>query len=294
MFDINIDCEHFYKVINGQGTEEKKIGTVYSSSLQSLLIFSSVSKDNPIRINDVDYIKVYFEYNNRVINRPSSIDVVLQSKDNHLLFIESKLFEPIYGSYGNRCYKKGEKKGQIIEIPKDVIGISYFIYNEKNGYRKKLGLTKDDLNRMGITYPENYDEENQDVIKEEQTVKPINGRTNVYPEGIKQTLSHIIGLTNLDNPAINCSKDLTNIKNKKIRFITIVNGLPSFSKRESVDDFMDHLKVVNKVLKEKRSSGYIRNIEIYDPITYQYLFDQNKDYFANITKVIKFYHLDEN
>ena len=48
MFDVIIDPEHFYKVINGQGDEEKKIGTIYSSSLQSLLIFRMQQELNSV------------------------------------------------------------------------------------------------------------------------------------------------------------------------------------------------------------------------------------------------------
>jgi len=65
-FDVDVS-KHFDSVIYGQGNEQEKINSVYSSSLQSLLIFSKVSEENPIIINATTYTKAYFEYKNKVI-----------------------------------------------------------------------------------------------------------------------------------------------------------------------------------------------------------------------------------
>ena len=303
-FNVVIDCKNYYQVTNGQGSEEKKIGTIYSSSLQSLLVFSSVSKKRPLflklGIETYKIIKVLFEYNNEVIKRPSSIDVVLISDKNDLFFVESKLFEPVYGSVdGKMKYTRGNQKGEIIN-PK-VIGISYFKREEKNGYFKKLGLNFEDLDLMKINHPEEGFENKEQLKIDKYTIGILENNKYVYPEGIKQTLSHLIGITNFQNNKIqsNCSNELKEFNAKSIHFLTIVNDLPCFDGDKNVDDrvrdFKDHLKHVYEIIKKKENEVSSKRIIIHDPISYQKLYSMNsgKDsYFGDKDNIVKFYHLD--
>ncbi len=293
-FNIVIDCKNYYQVTNGQGSEEKKIGTIYSSSLQSLLVFSSVSQKKPLflKLGEETYkiVNVLFEYNNEVIKRPSSVDVVLISKDKDIFFVESKLFEPVYGSFDGKTIKKANP---------EVIGISYFKRNEKNGYCKKLCLDSEHLDAMKIKHPEDFEKKDR-LITKKYSVGILEGNTYVYPEGIKQTLSHLIGITNFRNEIIpsNCSSELRDYPVNSIHFLTIVNDLPNFFEKKNVDervkDFKEHLKCVYKNLEETIKVGE-EKIVIHDPISYQDLYAMNsgKDsYFDDKDNIVKFYHLD--
>ena len=141
IFGSSISCSQYDVVAHGEGNEEEKIDSIYSSSLQSLLFFYGVSKSNPIHIGKDEFNKVLFEYENPVIRYPSSVDVVLlNEKEQTIAFIESKFLEIIRDSN-----KDGNK----------VIGVSYFREKEKNGYNQSLKLEEADLKKLRIEYPGN-------------------------------------------------------------------------------------------------------------------------------------------
>ena len=174
-FNTSISCSNYESVISGEGNERDKIDTIYSSSLQSLLFFDQVSKQGiKIKINNKEVLfnEVYFEYKNKVIGYPSSVDVVLVNrKTSSVCFVESKLLEIVRDSS-----TEGKK----------VIGISYF-KDSGIGYKETLHLSKEELKRLNIRYPENgpYISE---VSKDNRSIDPLNGSTYVYSEGIKQVV----------------------------------------------------------------------------------------------------------
>lgn len=262
-------------VINGQGQEKDKITSPYSSSLQSFLIFRKVSKENPIKINDIEYDKVDFEVKNPVINYPSSIDVKLSNDNKDVLFIESKLYEVIRDS---------NKNGM------PVIGPSYFS-DDKNGYLKKLKLSKNDLQKIGIIFPledhmygQKASDIKKEIIKPEQSKEKDDGYVSiqaiekdkwVYSYGIKQILSHIIGILNYKGSPL-----------KQRRFAYLYNELPDYEEKlqdyqgDSVDDkikdYNEHVNEVFKLLKDKPGNEIKKSI-----LTYQELYQKNPDYFKN-------------
>lgn len=161
--------EAFRIVTAGQGGEINKINSLISSSLLSLLVFhklflgsdTNVAIEIQLPINGekrkVAFNLCLFEVRNKVIKTPSCVDVVLYSEDNHiLLFLESKFVE-----YHVTTFE--EKYG------KSYIDLYHNYLNEFLKENLELGDRKDKL-----------------IIKAKQD--------KCYIEGIKQTISHLIGL----------------------------------------------------------------------------------------------------
>ncbi len=157
--------EAFIQVTNGVGNESSKINSVISSSLLSLLVFYPLFKNEgkspclKIRINheDILFNKALFEVRNKVIGYPSCIDVVLQSEDKStLLFLESKFTEPIESLTTERTYGKSYKP----------------LYDKLSRMLKEGGIS----------------------IAESKDNLILTSKTPCYIEGIKQSISHLIGL----------------------------------------------------------------------------------------------------
>ena len=110
--------------ISGDGKEFHKNNALHSSSLCALLMFYNVSEKTPFYI-DIDgeehkFTEVYFEVKNKVISRPSNMDVVLVNREtNEILFIECKFSE--YKSHSNK-YKLLEGYKPYKEEYFDAIG----------------------------------------------------------------------------------------------------------------------------------------------------------------------------
>lgn len=289
IFAISIPCSHYESVAFGQGHEIDKIETIYSSSLQSLLIFSQVSEHNKITVGKDTYDEVHFEYKNKAFGYPSCIDVVLiNRKEKKILFIESKLSEIIRDST-----IKGTKK----------IGPSYF---GPGGYSLIELYDKKKLSSIGINVPENINigKDSPNTIKLEiskitknnskgwTAVEKIEGCKYVYSEGIKQILSHLLGIYYFKNllkediPS-NCDSYLYDCKDYECKFIEIHNHLPNYPKDKNdsdkkISDFLSHVKKTFK---------FFENCSI---MTYQDLYNEtkNKNYFNKINKIVEFYHLN--
>lgn len=163
--------EAFKIVTEGQGDEIQKINSLISSSLLSLLTFHKLflNTNNDIYISiklpDIDEVvrfeKCFFEVRNRVVRFPSCVDIVLYSSENNvMLFLESKFTE----------YTRVKKE--------DFYGKGYITL-----YTKYLQPYLDnclELNQMR----HNGKDELQIGSKSEER----------YIEGIKQSISHLIGL----------------------------------------------------------------------------------------------------
>lgn len=172
--------EKFAQSCSGSGQELKRIAVLHSSSLCALLFFYNVSKENPyiLELDGEEYVFTYscFEYQNTVIEgrNPSNIDVVLvgskrETGEQAVLFLESK-FSEYY-----------ERPGRRLEI-----AVAYL----ENDYGKVLYggtlLTKMDLNVIAHEGNETFVLCSEDVC---------------YLEGIKQMISHYIGVRNLFDSA---------------------------------------------------------------------------------------------
>lgn len=234
-----IPCNYYDQVVNGEGNEKEKISAVYSSSLQSLLFFAWVSKDNPLTINindeEISFTDVCFEYKNKVIGYPSSVDVVLtDGVGKNILFIESKLIEILRDS---------DKEG------KAVVGKSYFNDQKYSSYYQALNLDKDALAEIGIK-------------KDDAVIRPLSPQKYVYSYGVKQMLAHVIGINNFINDENKndqrCSNELRNYQDANVYFMELYNAFPGIEGSEEGflqphKDYEEHINKVIEVVQKKNT-----------------------------------------
>ena len=160
--DVAFD-EAFRIVTGGVGNELTKINSLTSSSLLSLLVFyplfyKSAKESLTLSVNRnlISFINCFFEVRNKVIRLPSCMDLVMQSEDKKtLLFLESKFLE-----YEDITTKATYGKGY------------YNLYSQYiSDYLAGVTVTQDNKGRTQLT-----------------------SKTEGYIEGIKQSISHLIGL----------------------------------------------------------------------------------------------------
>jgi len=172
IFNIkNVDefRDKYKQAVSGDGNEYRRITTLTSSSLCALLCFYNISINN-LKIEDTNYDTVMFEIKNKVfdIKHPSNIDIVLISKESQkILFLESKFSEYLVRS-------------KAINISDKYLELY-----------KKLGLFDD-----GYNFKDNND----------GTFNLERNNNDFYIDGIKQMISHYIGVCNF----INDGKSLDN------------------------------------------------------------------------------------
>lgn len=190
---FKIDDEHFEKYFKeacfGEGNEYKEIMRLHSSSLCALLFFCEISKNKPLTLKvnnkDICFTKVLFEYKNKVINNPSSVDVVLVSDDEKvLLFLESKFSE-----YLNVSKKYTDLSPQYLD---DYVEI----YNDS--LLKKAGLQIIKKSNK----PEIFEKTKKGKKVKYNGFMTTEEPSEIYLEGIKQMISHYIGLKHFVSESI--------------------------------------------------------------------------------------------
>jgi len=168
--------QKYPQAVSGNGQEEQKINRLHSSALLSLLTFYSVSKENPItfKLNgkEVVFTNVKFEHKNSVgqdekgMEHNSNMDITLYDGDTlksskNVLFLESKFSEYL---------TLGQKK----DISNTVYGDIYrMLFNQPSV--DKLVCERQDSGYF--------------LLK-------TNEKGNHYCEGIKQMISHYMGVLN--------------------------------------------------------------------------------------------------
>lgn len=171
------------QVCSGSGNEAEKITILRSSSLCCLLNFYNV-ETKPISIDcgngEIIFNKAFFEVQNPVINTPSNIDVVLISEDcKTVLFLESKYAE-YYLDNGpiniSTEYLNHEEIGRKF-YKSEVLGCFNFLI-KGNGEIAKF-IDRDEREKFTV-----------------DSEKNINGENKSYIGGIKQMVSHYIGINN--------------------------------------------------------------------------------------------------
>ena len=281
IFKTNISHSQYDVVSNGEGNEKEKIDSVYSSSLQSLLVFHNVSKTNKLKIGEYSFDKVLFEYRNTAIksNRPSSVDVVLIDSDNKAIaFIESKFLEILRDSTENK---------------KEVIGISYYSSKDPHGYNRSLNLDEEDFNKMKISYPDQgpYLDSVRGKSQLTQSIDKLDERNYVYADGIKQILSHMIGIRSFKNNESEYVDDpiINHLAFDKFIYIELFNSFPGLDesiKGTKIDDFINHCSVVKEVIMKKNKNL----IDDFMILSYQDLFANNRDF--NLSDVVaRYFHI---
>lgn len=254
----NVFCSKYGEAISGDGQEATKIMTLHSSSLASLLVFFSVSKDNPIfmpingkpeKFNDVR-----FEVKNKVdenSNNYSNIDIVLYG-DNCMLYLESKFSE--YLGSG----------------PVEVKEVEYYndIYN-------RLEQT---LSNAGVSLQ---------TIKGKRCLTGNNG--SFYCEGLKQMISHYLGLrTEIKIGYLAKEKrriilgeilfnfgDKVSIGKKKMEaystaYSKLKEGLNNCVKEDEIKLEINDLTTYQEVLLMKKNKEFLKNMPENVRVFYRY------------------------
>ncbi len=177
VFDIKSDTfkKKFEMAISGDGQEVKRISTLHSSSLAALLLLYLV-KDNTLKCKldgkDYAFTDCFFEVKTNVKDSHySNMDVVLVGKNledrDVLFFLESKFSEYL-------------NTGMCNDISLDA-------YKDKY---EELGLMRDNA-IQGLLFEEGMGKDNVKCLQ----IKSSSGEPQ-YCSGIKQMISHYIGLTN--------------------------------------------------------------------------------------------------
>lgn len=240
--DKTLFSNKFKQAIDGDGQEHKRIRTLHSSALLCLLCFYGISEEKPLELEldnrKVTFSNSRFEAKNRVCKgHYSNIDVVLCGEDEYgkkvKLFLESKFSE-----YLNR--------GKYTGISDEVYGSAY----------KQLESSFAD---MGLAYNDG-------------TLCSAKGDTRHYAGGIKQMISHFIGLQN-------------EIKNGKYSDADIYLGtiLYKFDKEE--EKFNDYTTIYSRLAKGLNALTESKFKVIENCFTYQELF---RDY--NLDKNVKIFY----
>lgn len=155
----------YCEAISGDGQEWRRITTLHSSSLVTLLCFYNVTPEHPLSFLNYTFTESFFEVKTLVpCSRPSNMDIVLRGKDatgrKVVLFLESKFSEYL---------ESGKCKG----ISSDVYSVTYKELNLFDKPIEPLKFENDGAN-ITISSDKNY----------------------YYCDGIKQMISHYIGVSN--------------------------------------------------------------------------------------------------
>ena len=178
--DWTVFADKYLQATSGDGQEARRIRTLHSSSLLCLLCFYGVSEERPLNLivdgRQVRFTSSQFEVKNPVgtdeNGRESNMDVVLYGKDSLtgkkvILFLESKFSEYLtWGKYS---------------------GISNHVYRKIYAQLCQGGV----LERMGLKYEECLDNPAYSDLAS------IKGNTLHYTGGIKQMVSHFLGVQNV-------------------------------------------------------------------------------------------------
>lgn len=184
LFSLTANDVAYRIATEGIGKEKDKVNSVLSSALLPLLVFNplfsypneEVSKSISIRLPGEEKLRkfnnCFFEIRNTVIGLPSCVDVVLTCKEGGLttlLFLESKFIEYLEDLKDHKEYGK-----------------SY------NSLYLKDGI-KNALDSGCLNIESSLDSEKMKLSSKQKS----------YIEGIKQTISHLIGI--VKGPS--CSKE---------------------------------------------------------------------------------------
>ena len=222
--------DKFSEVCSGSGGEVAKITTLHSSSLCGLLFFYNVKQKNiELTLNGrkITFDDVYFEFKNKVTNKgnPSYIDVVLlSSKQKVVLFLESKFSEYLIpGAEKIRCAYKKEFGDEI--------------YNE------------DFLASIGMQFMYAKGKENN-LQNEYFTIASVPNRPAVYAAGIKQFISHFIGIRNYIDYGSDKTERRNIPKDYKIYLGEIVFDAFNFARgKTQYENYKKHYNLLVKGLK---------------------------------------------
>ncbi len=256
LFNTAIPKECWEQAIEKHGLEKRRVFTLHSSALASLLCFHSVSSKKPLSIPIGDEIllfdEVEFEHENRCFNHPSCIDVTLKNEaTRHILFLECKFSEYLHN-------------GKVSKISPQ-----YHPYYEK--YKKAL--------------PKELVFEGMEDASASKTITTKSGRCNHYCEGIKQMLSHHIGVCN----SIKDKYNGYTIYLGSIVFDFSHCGHSSIANARKMEKSMKDYSNLYQQLATGLNSVSSDVVMLSNLLTYQDLFHNNPNLLSD--RIKEFYHL---
>lgn len=239
---INKNCKNKKQI-----SEEGNINRLHSSSLAALLFFYGIDEQHQIKLelqtdgekHEYTFYDSYFEVKTIVFknHRPSNMDVVLEGHDENglhvLLFLESKFSE----------YLNSGKKSDISKEYRDMY--------------QKLGL---------------FDGSMDEIIASGSTSIELKGTENVhYCEGIKQMISHYMGVSNYAEHGDEALDENSQIKGKHPDVILLGEILFKFD--EKVDPkgkygiYAEDYRKLARTINEKNQLKKLRVLK--DVLCYQ-------------------------
>ncbi|MFV0466455.1 MAG: hypothetical protein ACK5ML_10320 [Lachnospiraceae bacterium] len=236
--DHNLFDEKFKQACNGSGQEETRITTLHSSSLCAQLFFYKVTETSPIYIvlddEKIKFTESIFEYQNKVTNKgnPSNIDITLLGTGNGqnvILFLESKFSEYIIGA------------GKTLKVKSEYLKNEYssFIYNDNI------------FENMGLLLDTRDKEQEFKILSDSKT----------YLEGLKQMISHYVGVIRFIKGTLNKEADeLSNSNNQKKQLIQEhVRQYMNESTKVYLGTILFDDKIGNIILDHNHNESYLEN-----------------------------------
>lgn len=239
----------FHAAACGSGNEWMEINQLNSSSLLSFLCFHRVSSERHITINGEEYDRVMFEVKSPLEKSSAPSNMdVVLLNDNTVLFLESKFSEYL--------------------TSKNVKVSTYY-----NKYY-------DDV------FDGNFEFKGFRFKKQDQTWKADGD--GAYMEGIKQMISHYLGLRYSSKDR--CKWCGGKFKDKKIKLAEIVYRFES--EQKPVKEFNNYNYTSAQLFSRLKKDSMNNGIDVFESIlTYQDVFSEPMNAFLLPDRVKEFYNL---
>ena len=249
---FNLDCISYEKMFMeaclGQGQEYKEVMRLHSSSLCAFLFFSNISESNKLVLDiegqTIEFHSVIFEYKNKVINYPSNIDIVLvgnnlSSKKDAVLFLESKFSEYL------------DTSNSYTDIGLDYIEKYSNFYNDNFLNKLNIELCKNDNNEI-----KTFSKKKNGKYIKSFGIK-CKGNDKTYLDGIKQMISHYIGVEHFLRNDLADERTLP--KNADIYLGEILFDFNFDSAKEAFNSYSKYYKKLANSLNENQKKIRVIN-----------------------------------
>lgn len=264
--DIDLFKTKYTEAISGDGQEWTRITTLHSSSLIALLCFYSISKDNPVKINGYTFDESYFEVKTQVYqDSESNMDVVLRGKDECgqkvVLFLECKFSEYI---------STGQYKG----ISKTAYKVKY----------ENLGLINGSSTIDNVTI---------DEVEDGLVILPKD-KKQIYCGGIKQMLSHYIGVSNYcsnRNGALAEHQRFVADPNERVLLGEVLFDFGPDITGQKFENYKNAYTSLARIINEKEGKDGIEMLK--EVLTYQDIFVIKNSDVIKEENIKKFYNLQK-
>lgn len=286
--------EKFKTACDGAGQEGRRITTLHSSSLCALLFFYNVENEPlilTIEGKEIEFNYSTFEFKNPVIDKPSNIDVLLVSKDKKtVLFLESKFAEYYLSSgksnlisyeyrnadkcrYGSEIYDLVEKKLKLEISP------GTKTYKSKDGtLQKKEGFYLKEP-KPSANYLEGIKQMISHYVGIRNRFDLLNDKNHVFDNEIEENISQIMS-------AEDCMVYLGEIL---FDGFDIPNTARTAGSTTILKNYKETYTNLSKVMNKKIKESNIRFRVLEEDFGYKQLAERNKD---KISKdILEFYNL---